>query len=233
MRSGESGGAWHEDERLDALVDATLREMARPPAVDLKPRVMAAWDERAREGTPAAGKGVRARPWLGLPALRPAAASVLVILAGLLAVWLSVDRTGHRPAQPPARTEDLTPVAPASPGEPPPAGTLAQEATAAESAGPTRLTVAARRAPRAVVEVEFPVELPAEDASHLPRAPGGELGVAIARLPGAPPIDMAPIEPTPTISEMSRPVSEFPAGDLNQPPGAEEGNPGQSGGSRR
>ena len=68
MTRGENGGAEHEDERLGALVDEALREIVAPPGVDLKPRVMAAWDERAREGTPAAGKGVRARPWLGLPA---------------------------------------------------------------------------------------------------------------------------------------------------------------------
>ncbi len=224
------------DERVEALVDEVLREIAAPPAVDLKPRVMAAWDERARHavggGVPPAA--VRGR-WFALPLLKPAAAlaGVFVLVAATLLVWQQARRP--RPAEPPVRTQ-VNPAAapapaPAAPVDRPSAPALAESSPRHDAAVPVRAAGPAAR--RRLVEVEFPVEQVAANLGNLPGAPAVEPGQGIAPLPGASSIPMVPIEQAPTVSDMSRPVSDFPAGESSQPPGAEHGDPGQSGGSRR
>ena len=242
MKRGDNGGAGPSDGRLDALVDEALREIALPPPVNLKPRVMAAWDERGRrEGTAPQGRGKR-RPLPALASLRPAAALavVLLLVAATIVVWQQTRQPGE-----PGRTaasESARPVRPAPPGtvarsegaEPPnPTATRAPEPSA--EAGPTHASgrSSARRARRPLVEVEFPVEQVTADHVYLPGAPAAGTGEGIAPLSGAPSIPFAPIGPAPTVSDMSEPVSDFPAGDSQPTPGTEHGEPGQSGGPRR
>lgn len=229
-REAERGQGGEVDERLDALVDETLREMGGPAPVDLKPRVMDAWDQRARRRRPGA-TGEAGGGWLRLPSLKPAAAlaGTLAIVAAVLA-WQHFDHPFRQVEQPPVRTEQVPPVTPLPSREQPPAPSIARNVPRPESSAPVRT---APRTRRPLVEVEFPVEQLAASLEYLPGAPAGVLGDPIAPLQAAPAITVAPVEPAPTVSEMSRPVTDFPAGDSSQPPGAEHGDPGQSGGPRR
>lgn len=229
MKSGDNGGGGRSDGRLDALVDDALRELASPPPVNLKPRVMAAWD----------GRGRRPR---ALPLWKPAAAlaGLVVLVAATLLVW-QADRQPRAPGQT-AQSEAAGPVRPAPPG------TVARSegaglrtlpaATApgpSPETGPAHASVrsTARRARRPLVEVEFPVEQVTADLVHMPGAPAGGSGEGIAPLSGSPSIPFAPIGPAPTVSEMSQPVSDFPAGSSSEQPPGEHGEPGPSGGPRR
>ncbi|MBP1636148.1 MAG: hypothetical protein H6Q10_2722 [Acidobacteria bacterium] len=234
MKRGDTdtGGARLGDERLEALVDEALREAANPPAVDLKARVMAAWDERRRPApTPRL---------LAFPLLRPAAAlaSVLVIVTAALLLWPrgnvpSGERTASREIPSPA-AGGQAPGTPAVPAQ-------ARQETAArpglepgrsEAAAPA-VRSAAHRARRPTVVVEFPVEelIASNGAAHLPGAPAGELGDPIGALPGPPALAVQPVVTPPMLSETTRPVTDFPAED--QPPGQATSPPGQAQGERR
>lgn len=225
-------------ERIETLVDEALREVAAPAAVDLRPGVMAAWDERTRRLAAGSPPGVRRGRWLALPLLRPAAvlAGIVVLVAASLLVWQQVRPDG--PAQQPARAQANVPAAPApAPSREErgqaPLATPTDASSPAASRPAASVRAAARRPGRPLVEVEFPVEQVTADLLSLPGAPAGELGGGIPALPGSLSIPIAPIGPAPTVSDMSRPVSDFPVDDSHQPPGAEHGEPGQSGGPRR
>jgi hypothetical protein len=208
---------------VERLLDQALREVAQPPAPDLKPRVMAAWDARLEPG-PKAESG-RAR-WRAAPAfLKPATvlAGTLAIFLGVFLVWQYTDvlfRRADRLARESGAaraTEQRRPTASASGTRPldpvrdmarTGVGPLAGEQAAA---GPH---AARGRTRRTTVTVLFPAEEPASSPGpHLPGAPAGQLGDPIEPLPRTPGIWIAPIVPARTISEMSRPVSEFPAGN--------------------
>jgi hypothetical protein len=223
------------DGRLEALVDEALREVLPAQPVDLKPRVMAAWDERARR--PVSGRvpvAAVSRWWMAPLLLRPAAvfAALLVLVAATLLVWQA---RRPRPVDPPVRTQ-ATPAAVPAPGaaaplDQPPSGALARES--APRHDEARARAAGRAARGRLVEVEFAIEQIAANLGNLPGAPAREPGEGLAPLPGTSSNPMTPIEQAPTVSDMSRPVSDFPAGESSQPPGAEHGDPGQSGGPRR
>lgn len=229
------------DERLEAIVDEALREIATPPPVNLKPAVMAAWDARGGQDRRVASPAAR-RPggaWTGWGLLRPAAAvaALLLVVAASLVVWQQVgrpprgaDRAGTTsPPTAAAKPPSGEAVSPGPSIVESPGGALAARLSRPATATASRIV---RRAPRPLVEVEFPVDQVAASLEHMPGAPAGDPGEGIAPLPGTPSIPITPIEQTPTVSDMSRPVSEFPAGDGSQPPGAEHGDPGQSGGPR-
>jgi len=216
------------DERLDRLVDEALREVsAQPPAATVKARVMAAWDERHATTE---GAGNPASSWWTAPALlRPAAALAgsLAIVLGVFLAWQHVNRQfdaldRHPASSTTARTQ-------------PPAGTpvhpVQQNAKAGTAAQETPPAASSNRRRSRYVTVEWPVEQVAELGPHLPGAPAGELGDRVAPMPGPPPLSIAPIETTPSVSDIARPVTEFPA--ENQPPAGEGADAGKSGGPRR
>jgi len=214
------------DARLDRLVDEALVEVsAESPPATVKARVMAAWDER--HATTEGAENVGASSWWTAPALlRPAAALAgsLVIVLGVFLAWQHVNRQfdavdRHRASSTTARTQ---------PGTGTPAPQNAEAATAAQEPQPA--TAPTRRRSR-YVTVDWPVEQVTELGPHLPGAPAGELGDPVAPMAGPPPISITLIETTPLVSEIARPVTEFPAD--NQPPAGEGADAGKSGGPRR
>ena len=213
---------------LDRLLDATLLEIARPPAVDLRARVLAGLDGRPQPE----------RPWT-LAAWRPAVAltSVAALLIGASVIWWQVTHQAGRDGQRPPAVASTAASRPSPGGAVVPvvagAGTeFASNLPAAVEDKPAR---SGQRRPRSrYVLVEWPVEKETADAAlgpHLPGAPAGELGDPMQPLPRRPPIAITPITVAPPISEISRPVTDFPASD--SPPAAPTGEAAPTGGPRR
>ena len=235
------------DERLDALVEEALREIARPAAADVKPRVMAEWDEHS---LPFRLRKPRSRPWSPPPPfLKPAAAlaGALVIVIAMFVTWQQADRSLQEAER--AREQPRTAGSSGGAGETAdkpqvPPGGVAERTAAPEDAAATipraatpdpsleRRSAARRSRPRPPA-LEWPVEelATAEEFGSMPGAPAGELGDAFASMPRRPAIEIAPIVPAPTIAAMARPVTDFPTDD--QPPGTPAADPGNSQGERR
>lgn len=225
----------HEAERLGRVVDEALRELsqASPPAT-LKARVMAAWDERTAQGARATVRGSRRGWWIGPALLRPAAALTgsLVIVLGVFLVWQHVDRefSGARHERPGTTARTQTQPSPAD--RPVDSSPTVQQADANSPTGSADAGTGLRRRPRSrLVTVEWPVEQLADAGPHLPGAPAGNLGDPIEPMDASPPITFSPIVPSPLISDIARPVSEFPA--ETQSPAGTPADAGRSGGPRR
>lgn len=223
------------DERLDGLVTEALRELTTPARpVDVKARVMAAWDERVTAGAPETSIPSAVNWWSAPRVLKPASvfAGALVIFVGLFLAWSHVQRQfdwadQYASSSPARRVRPNTqPPEDAASAKP-----LAQTQAVSEE-GSTSGAAAPRRRPRSrLVTVQWQVEQQAEAGPYLPGAPAGELGDGTRPLPEAPPITFAPIDSAPPISEIARPVTDFPAD--TQPPATARPDAGQSGGQRR
>lgn len=218
------------DERLDRLVDDAIREVTIQLApASVKARVMAAWDERqGADGVTDAP----ARGWWNAPALLRASAALagtFVIVLGVFLAWQHVTRefdAADRHRASPTATARTQPRA----GMPAP---QPSEQTAEASPGGQETSEAAqpRRRRSRYVTVEWRADRLADAGPHLPGAPAGEPGDPVSPMAGPPPISIAPIQSASSISEMARPVTEFPAD--NQPPAGEGADAGKSGGPRR
>jgi len=212
-RNTGNGEAGDETERL---VDQALREMTRPPVVDVKAPVMAAWDARAA----AAGAATEPsrwwnRPWLLKPTM--ALAGTLAIVIGLALTWYYTEglfRRAERLASQAGVGRTAARETSRSPQRQEPAVRAGDTQRAPEPATPGESRLSRR--PRSNLTV---VTFAAEDLAagaespHLPGAPAGELGDPLEPLPNAPRIAIAPISTAPPVSDMARPVSEFPAVD--------------------
>ena len=217
------------DEQLDRLVDAALRVSAQPPAT-VKARVMEAWDQRHAAGgrLPALGT-----PWKPLtPVLRPVAAlaGALVIVLGVFLAWQHVSREFDAVDRPQLSQEARTQPPPPRPAAP--AEHRADASSATPAGGEAIVTASARPRRSRYITVAWPVEQVAEAGPQLPGAPAGELGDPVAPMGRPAPITIAPIEAAPSISEIARPVTEFPA-DTQPPAGGQGADAGKSGGPRR
>jgi hypothetical protein len=218
-------------DELDRLLDDELQAMARPPAVDLRARVMTAIEGREN------GAGFRV-PWLPLAL----AAAAVVVAAVALTTWRpwigppdegrEVRRdAGHvaRQADVPTGAPDvrMKPDATYEPGE---ARAELRPATSTPVASGFTLTSSA---PPARVGASALIVMDDDDVpvSALPGAPAGELGDPLEPLPMRPAITFAPIETAPPVSEAARPMTDFPTD--NPVPGVPTGTAGPSGGTRR
>jgi len=225
------------DAALERHLDQALAEIAQPAAVDLRARVLAGLDARPRVAP------IDRAFW------RPATAiaGALVVLLGVWLLWQRADQQlnlAHggaaevpRAAAPLDRQQPPTGVAALAPRS---AGLAAPQRRSAQIAGPqprkTRLATPKPRSGEGWVEWPAQQEAVASNTPHLPGAPAGELGDPLEPLPVPPPIAIAPITQAPIvsappISDIARPVTDFPADD--QPPGVPVRTTGQSGGTRR
>jgi hypothetical protein len=219
-------------DEFDRLLDDELHAIARPPAVDLRARVMTAIERRE------AGAGFRVpRRAFAL------AAAAVVIAAVALTTWRPWNGRGDtgrevrrdarhdvRPAVPPAVRPDvrMKPDATYETGEA--RAELRPAASTPVASGFTRASEPAspRVAASALIVMDDDDDVP---VSALPGAPAGELGDPLQPLPARPAIAFAPIETAPPVSEAARPVTDFPTD--NPVPGVPNGTAGQSGGPRR
>lgn len=231
------------DAALDREIDAALREIAQPAAVDLRTRVLAVMEEATGAGwRPAATKSRAAVLRPGWPGIwRPAAAlaGALAIVLGVFFAWEGTDRRLHlaREGTGKAPASANTPVGSGrAPGLPTAQAAAAGRDDVALAAPVQRVEggTAARRRHRARpssawVDWRAPAESSTEP--YLPGAPAGELGDPLAPMPTPPPITIAPIESAPPVTDIARPVTDFPADD--QPPDVPARTTGQSGGDRR
>jgi hypothetical protein len=228
------------DIRVERLVDEALREIVRPQVPDLKARVMASWDARAQERR--AGARLELPPARGL-FRRPAAVVVamLAVIAGAVVVWQLMEgflgNHGRRLASQPetavtGSAERIPQVAPQR-HEPPDRAAMGTGDEFPHGGPALAEASSGRVARRGLVFVEFPLaeESASSSGPNLPGAPAGQLGDPLQPLPLPPVISIAPLAAGPTVSEMARPVSDFPVTD--QQPGITEMEPGPTGGEDR
>jgi len=228
------------DERLERLLDEELRAVAQPAPVDVQAKVLAALEDLvevpgAQREAPSDGthapKGP-AREGSGFSRiLRPtawprwalsAAAAAVLIAAVFVALRVSVPRVPEQVAanRPPLGSVPLA----------------ADLAVSAAEARPTRIDAGVFRRARMPVNTRPDAEPVMSEPSpsnepHLPGAPAGELGDPLQPMPSPPPISFAPIALAPTVSDLARTVTDFPAD--NPVPAVPSGTTGQSGGARR
>jgi hypothetical protein len=203
------------NKRLDRLLDEELRAIAQPPAVDLKTHVMAGLDERP---------GAR----FHLPAWTLAFAGAAAVVLAVVLLPALVRR------QPPpfASGRAVLPSSQVAAGSLVPSsdGSRAAAVRTAALAGPSGRRARSRASSYSSLDA-VPGALAAEsNEPYLPGAPAGELGDPLQALPRPPEITFAPIQSAPPISDIARPVTDFPAD--NPPPAAPFGTAGQSGGLR-
>lgn len=227
------------DERRERLLDDVLREVAQPAAVELKARVMAAIDDAGRRTT-ANERPAWVRAWRPAVAFGAAAALVIVVLAALWPPGTRAPRQQRAgtPAPLQARAEAPALMQPAA-GTPGTRETGAEITVLQAGAGtPGSLRSRARAATASTaarVQASPQVEEPAT-GPHLPGAPAGDLGDPLAPMPAPPaiafaPIAQGPIASAPPVSDMSRPVTDFPADTASSDVPVR--TTGQSGGTRR
>lgn len=226
-----------QEEALDALLDEALRATAQPAGgVDLREHVLAAIEGRER----APQLSSRGAAWR-----RPAAAlaGAMVILFVMFLAWPRHDRGSDRAAgNEIAAPAGVMPAQPAGQAAGPTPGSVAGEAGRAAAAPPTTARASGGRTRRASSaeavgpeETSTPVEAYA-GGPHLPGAPAGQLGDPLQPLPLPPPIAIAPIAQAPIasalpLSDIARPVTEFPS--ENELPEAQPRSSGPTGGNRR
>jgi hypothetical protein len=240
--SREIGDFTHRD-ASDDLVDEELRALAHPAAVDLRGRVLAAID----------GSGVpQPERWFTLPRLALGSAAVVLLMAAVVTwrpwsgvgqdVRLKPDAGSHVRLMPDATDKGLRPdvtyerdaradlrqsaaSAPVASGS-----SSARVASGFSRTSGLRPSLVAARTVAASAQI-----LMSDDddvpVSPLPGAPAGELGDPLEPLPMRPVIAFAPIESAPPVSELSRPVTDFPAD--NPVPAGPTGPTGRTGGTRR
>lgn len=218
----DTAGRQAADERLERLLDEELRAMTQAPGIDLKARVMAALE---------AGEAGKRAP-VRVPAWGLAFAGAAAIVLAVYLAWPSTDRSAQQAAARTPAPLSSSALPARTPAMVPPTTTLAAASRVTTTAAASRPRAGQRRSAVGFGADTVPLDLVASSTGpYLPGAPAGELGDPLQPLPAPPRIMFTPIQAAPPVSDIARPVTDFPAD--NPPPDAPSRTSGQSGGSRR